>query len=113
MSASNATPKAVRNSRIGYKLHIDTADGKIRMSCVLTSAPVHDSHLTILLATMTAARATNLYDLMDSGCDDAAIKQHSRGPGHVPIIDVNRRRNAELKQEPRQEAKRWAGHCAD
>jgi hypothetical protein len=56
---------------------------------VLTAASVHDSQLAIPLATMTAARVTNLYDLMDSAYDDTAIKQHSRDLGHVPIIDIN------------------------
>jgi hypothetical protein len=58
---------------------------------VLTAASVHDSQLAIPLATMTAARVTNLYDLMDSAYDDAEIKQHSRDLGHVPIIDTNPR----------------------
>ncbi|MGO9998302.1 MAG: transposase [Acetobacteraceae bacterium] len=98
--------KGHQESWIGYKLHIDSADGEIPISCVLTSASVHDSQLAIPLATMTAARVTNLYDLMDSAYDDAAIKQHSRDHGHVPIIDINPRRNAELKQELAQEAKR-------
>ena len=63
---------------IGYKLHIDTADGEIPISCVLTAASVHDSQVAIPLATITAGRVTNLYDLMDSAYDVAAIKQHSR-----------------------------------
>ncbi len=50
----------------GYKLHIDTADGDIPISCVLTSASVHDSQVAIPLATLTAGRVTSLYDLMDS-----------------------------------------------
>ncbi len=106
--------KGHQESWIGYKLHIDTADGEMPISCVLTSAPVHDSQLAIPLATMTAARVTNLYDLMDSAYHDAAIKQHSRDLGHVPIIDINPRRNAELKQELAQEAKRLrcVGHRA-
>lgn len=35
--------KGHRETWIGYKLHIDTADGGIPISCVLTAAPVHDS----------------------------------------------------------------------
>ena len=50
----------------GYKLHIDAADGGIPLSCILTSASLHDSQAAIPLATMTVARVTNLYDLMDS-----------------------------------------------
>jgi Transposase DDE domain/Transposase domain (DUF772) len=93
-------------SWIGYKLHIDTADGEIPISCVLTAASVHDSQVAIPLATMTATRVTNLYDLMDSAYDVAEIKQHSRSLNHVPIIDVNPRATAGLKQELAQEAKR-------
>jgi hypothetical protein len=83
--------KGHQETWIGYKLHIDTADGEIPISCVLTAASVHDSQVAIPLATMTAARVTNLYDLMDSAYDVAEIKQHSRALGHVPIIDINPR----------------------
>jgi hypothetical protein len=83
--------KGHQESWIGYKLHIDTADGEIPVSCVLTAASVHDSQVAIPLATITAGRVTNLYDLMDSAYDVAAIKQHSRDLNHVPIIDVNPR----------------------
>ena len=98
--------KGHQESWIGYKLHIDTADGEIPISCVLTAASVHDSQAAIPLATMTVAKVTNLYDLMDSAYDDAAIKQHSRSLNHVPIIDINPRAIPGLKQELEQEAKR-------
>src|SRR4051794_12212442 len=62
--------KGHQESWIGYKLHIDTADGAIPLSCVLTAASVHDSQVAIPLATMTAAKVTNLYDLMDSAYDE-------------------------------------------
>jgi len=92
--------------------HVDTADGDIPVSCVLTSASVHDSQVAIPLATMTAGRLVNLYDLMDSAYDAPEIKAHSRALGHVPIIDVNPRRDAALKEEKALEAKRQAlvGH---
>ena len=48
-----------------------TADGEIPNPAVLTAASVHDSQLAIPLATITATRVTNLYDLMDSAYDDA------------------------------------------
>ena len=98
--------KGYQESWIGYKLHIDSADGEIPISCVLTSASVHDSQVAIPLATMTAARVTNLYDLMDAAYDDAAIEQHSRDLNHVPIIDINPRATPGLKQELAQEARR-------
>jgi hypothetical protein len=98
--------KGFKETWIGYKLHIDTADGEIPISCVLTSASVHDSQVAIPLATITAGRVTNLYDLMDSAYDVAAIKQHSRDLNHVPIIDINPRATPGLKQELADEAKR-------
>ena len=98
--------KGFKETWIGYKLHIDTADGDIPISCVLTAASVHDSQVAIPLATITAGRVTNLYDLMDSAYDVAAIKQHSRDLNHVPIIDINPRATPGLKQELAEEAKR-------
>jgi hypothetical protein len=71
----------------GYKLHLDVADGQIPISAVLTSASVHDSQVAIPLATMTAQRVTSLYDVMDSAYDAQEILEHSRGMGHVPIVD--------------------------
>ena len=53
-----------------------------------TSASLHDSQVAIPLATMTDARVTNLYDLMDSAYDAAEIREHSEALGHVAIIDV-------------------------
>jgi len=98
--------KGHQETWIGYKLHVDTADGDIPVSCVLTSASVHDSQVAIPLATMTAGRVVNLYDLMDSAYDATEIKAHSRKLGHVPIIDVNPRRDAALKEELALEEKR-------
>lgn len=98
--------KGYQETWTGYKLHIDTADGGIPISCVLTAASVHDSQVAIPLATITAERVTNLYDLMDSAYDVAAIKQHSRDLDHVPIIDINPRATPGLKQELADEAKR-------
>ena len=106
--------KGYKESWIGYKLHIDAADGGIPLSCMLTSAAVHDGQVAIPLATMTAARVTNLYDLMDSAYDAAEINAYSESLGHVPIIDVNPRNSAALKQELKQEAqeRRNVGHVS-
>ena len=102
--------KGHSTSWIGYKLHIDTADGDIPVSCVLTSASVHDSQVAIPLATMTAGRVTNLYDLMDSAYDVPEIKAHSAGLGHVPIIDHKTRRGEKGAIEAEALAKRSAGY---
>jgi hypothetical protein len=49
---------------------------------------------------------------MDAAYDDAAIRQHSRDLGHVPIIDVNPRAAAGLKQELAQEANLTKSHSS-
>ena len=52
--------KGHQESWIGYKLHLDASDGGIPISCLLTSAALHDSQAAIPLAAMTAARVNNL-----------------------------------------------------
>ena len=98
--------KGHQQSWIGYKLHVDVADGQIPISCILTSASVHDSQVALPLAAISAQRVTNLYDLMDSAYDADEIKLRSRELGHVPIIDVNPRRDTTLKLEIKAEAQR-------
>ena len=98
--------RSIPLSWVGYKLHIDTADGGIPISCVLTSASLHDSQVAIPLATMTDERVNSCYDLMDAAYDCPEIKDHSRSLGHVPIIDVNPRADKALKEELAAEAKR-------
>jgi hypothetical protein len=83
----------------GYKLHLDTVDGGIPVSAVVTSASLNDSQVAIPLATLTARKITNCYDLMDAGYDVEAIAEHSRSLGHVPLIDKNPRRNQMLQRE--------------
>ena len=94
----------------GYKLHLDTADCGVPLSAILTSASVHDSQVAIPLAMMTAERVTNFYDLMDAAYDAREIHQMSERLGHVPIIDVNPRRDKNLKKEREARARRAAGH---
>ena len=78
--------KGYKTSWIGYKLHLDTIDGDLPVSAVLTSASVHDSQVAIPLAQLSAQRITSLYDLMDSAYDAPQIHAFSRQLGHVPII---------------------------
>ena len=75
--------KGYKETWTGYKLHIDVACGQIPVSCVLTSASVHDSQVAIPLMTMTSARVAYLYDLMDAAYDAAAIHDQSRTLGHA------------------------------
>jgi hypothetical protein len=98
--------KGHKTSWIGYKLHLDVADGGIPISGIMTSASTHDSQVAIPLAYMTQARVVNLYDLMDSAYDVPQIHEISRQLGHVPLIDVNPRRNQALKEEVAVENKR-------
>ena len=98
--------KGHQESWTGYKLHLDVADGGIPITCLLTAASLHDSQAAIPLASMTAARVTNLYDLMDSAYDVPEIRAHSRSLGHVPIIDINPRSTPGLKEELKAEKRR-------
>jgi len=103
--------KGYKTSWIGYKLHIDASDGGIPISCLLTSASLHDSQVAIPLAEMTSRRVSNCYDLMDAAYDSPLIKQHSESLGHVPLIDENPRgkeRKAEIAEE--QKRRRKAGY---
>jgi hypothetical protein len=110
-SACNCGTK--RNSKgypsywVGYKLHLDVADGGIPISCILTSASVNDSQVALPLATLTAQRVSSLYDLMDSAYDAHIIKEHSRALGHVPLIDSHIRRGGEKQLFAPHEAQRY------
>ena len=103
--------KGYKTSWIGYKLHIDAADGGIPVSCLLSSASLHDSQAAIPLAELSHQRVSSCYDLMDAAYDAPQIKQHSESLGHVPLIDENPRgkeRKAEVEAELKR--KRKAGY---
>ena len=91
---------------IGYKLHLDIADGCVPISALLTSASLHDSQAAIPLAEMTARRVVNLYDLMDAAYDVPGVIAHSNSLGHVPLIDKNPRRDKVLADDLKAESKR-------
>ena len=86
--------KGYKESWTGYKLHIDAAGGGVPVSCLLTSALLHDSQVALPLAYLTAGRVTSLYDLTDSAYDAAEIRACSRNLGHVLIIETNPRTRA-------------------
>jgi hypothetical protein len=89
-----------KNSWNGYKLNWDIADGGIPISVVLTNASVHDSQTAIPLATMSAQRVTNLYDVMDAAFCSIEIREHSIELGHVPLIDHNPRGGEKREFDP-------------
>lgn len=90
---------------IGYKLHMDVGDGQIPISCVLTSASMHDSQAAIPLARMSADRVRSLYDLMDSAYDCKHIRQFSQRLEHVPIIEPQKRGGNKPVLAPHQRAR--------
>ena len=97
--------KGHTTSWIGYKLHVDTADGGVPISCIMTSASTHDSQVAIPLGTVTAGRVESLYDLMDAAYDSIEIWAHSIALGHKPIIDVNPRSSVDLQEALKREKK--------
>ena len=86
----------------GYKLHIDTADCGVPVAAILSSASMHDSQAAIPLSHLTAARVTNLYDVMDAAYCSAALRAHCKDLGHVPLIDHNPRGGEKLEFDPAQ-----------
>jgi hypothetical protein len=92
--------KGHKHHWVGYKFHVDIADGEIPLTAVTTSASVHDSQVAIPLMKLTAARVCSWYDLMDSAYHAGPIDGFSRELGHVPIIDTNPRRGEEIEMEP-------------
>ena len=66
--------KGHTTSWIGYKLHVDTADGGIPVSCIMTSASTHDSQVAIPLGTLTAGRVENLYDRLCCKLGEGAMR---------------------------------------
>ena len=89
----------------GYKLHLDTADGGIPVTTMLTSASLHDSQAAIPLMTITSSRLTYLYELMDPAYAAPEIDASSRALGHIPIVPGQCRRDKDLKTEMAAESK--------
>jgi len=74
----------------GFKLHWDVADGgRIPISCILTSASVHDSQVAIPLMQMSAQRVRWQCELMDSAYDAALIRAQSKKLDHAALIQPN------------------------
>jgi hypothetical protein len=103
---SKKNSKGFKETWTGYKLHIDTADGDIPVTAILTSASLHDSQAAIPLMRVTGERVTYLYDLADSAYCSGVIREVSRQEGHVPLIDHNARRGEKIEFAPH-EAQRY------
>jgi hypothetical protein len=86
----------------GYKLHADVVDGGIAVACILTSASVHDSQVSLPLEEMTSHRVSSLYTLADAAYDAEIIHQHMSGKGKVAIIDDNPRKGDKKEKTPPQ-----------
>jgi len=72
---------------IGFKLHLDVADGGLPISAFTTSASVHDSQLAIPLSRMSGYRVGGIfYEVMDKAYDANAIKAEISRKGRVPLI---------------------------
>ena len=90
----------IRSNGLDTSFIWDTADGGVPISCVITSASLHDSQAAIPLAKSTKQRVENCYDLMDGAYDAKEIDAYVRELGRVPIIDRNpRSKKAEARRE--------------
>ena len=76
-SAGNDAAGDARRPAPGpYKLHSDAGDGGI---------PRHLTAIAIPLATISAARVTNLYDLMDAAYDAASAQRVARTCADIDV----------------------------
>lgn len=91
--------KGFSETWIGYKLHLDTANGIVPVAAILTAASTHDSQVAIPLARTSERRVVWLYDLMDAAYDAQPIIDDCIASGRVPVIDRNTRRDTNLKAE--------------
>jgi hypothetical protein len=100
--------KGYKQSWCGYKLHIDTTDGDIPVSAILTSASVHDSQVALPLRKITESRIPHAtYELMDSAYDAQIIRDVVAKSGHVAVIDFNRRSKNDTRCFTDLEAERY------
>ena len=103
---SKKNSKGFKETGVGYKLHIDTADGDIPVSALLTSASLHDSEAALPLMHLSSQRVTYLYDLADAAYCSPIIRDQARRLDPVPLIDHNPRRGEKIAFAPH-EAERY------
>ena len=76
--------KGYKTSWTGYKFHIDSIDGDIPVSAILSSASMHDSQAAIPLAQMTAGRIYQSLRLDGRSLRCTADQELQRWPGACP-----------------------------
>jgi hypothetical protein len=97
--------KGYKTSWIGYKFHIDSCDSGIPVSCIISSASLHDSQAALPLAALTRAKVNYCYELMDSAYDAPEIHEEARKNGKIALIDTNPRNNKRVAEAKKQEKK--------
>jgi hypothetical protein len=85
---------------IGYKLHLDVADGGLPIFALTTSASLHDSQVAIPMSRRTSERVHVCYELMDAAYDARLIHQFIDGSGRRAIIDSNPRTTGTVPFDP-------------
>jgi len=103
---SKKNSQGYKETWVGYKLHLDTADGDLPVAAILTSASVHDSQVALPLMPLSSQRVTYLYDLADAAYCSPVIRDEARRLNHVPLIDHNPRRGEKIDFAPH-EAQRY------
>lgn len=83
---SKVSSKGHRLNWIGYKLHVDVADGSIPISCKLTSASVNDAIMAIPLSIKSSQKVTVFYEVMDKGYYVDAIGKFIESNGRKALI---------------------------
>ena len=84
------------NERIGHTSRDGTAiearEYPVRTAPPVPAAPTATAQAAAIPLSLTsAARVTNLYHVMNAAYCNAALRDHSRSLGHVPLIDDNPR----------------------
>jgi hypothetical protein len=103
---SKNNSKGFKENWIGDQFHIDTADGDIPVSAVLTSASLHESQVALPLMHLSSQRVTYLYGLADTAYCCMIIRDEARRLHHVPLIGHNPRRGEKSESAPH-EAERY------
>lgn len=101
---SKVSSKGHRLNWIGYKLHVDVADGSIPISCKLTSASVADPIMAIPLSLISSQRVTSFYELMDKAYYSKAITHFIESNGRRALI-IKCAKTTRAKEEEERELK--------